>query len=79
MARGGSRINQEAVHKNGVENSISYTWNYFHVAHAQDPNSTKLTVLYHAGRQLNSEWKYTAFGTVTSGMDVVDAVCRGAL
>ena len=58
---------------NGVENPLSHTRGAISMARAQDPNS--------ASSQFFSEFldgQYAAFGYVTEGIEIVDAICEDA-
>ena len=64
--------------KNGVENDISHTRGTISMARAQDPNSASSQFFIMQADNSTLNGNYAAFGTVTSGMDVVDAICKGA-
>ena len=63
--------------KNGVENDISHTRGTISMARAQDPNSASSQFFIMQADNSTLNGNYAAFGTVTSGMDVVDAICKG--
>ena len=63
--------------KNGVENNISHTRGTISMARAQDPNSASSQFFIMQADNSTLNGNYAAFGTVTSGMDVVDAICKG--
>ena len=63
---------------NGVENPLSHTRGAISMARAQDPNSASSQFfIVHADSEF-LDGQYAAFGYVTEGMDVVDAVCTDA-
>lgn len=63
---------------NGIENDISHTRGVISMARAQDPNSasSQFFIVHEDSDFLDSQ--YAAFGRVTEGMDVVDAICADA-
>ncbi|MDO5136723.1 MAG: peptidylprolyl isomerase, partial [Eubacteriales bacterium] len=63
---------------NGVKNDISHTRGTISMARASDPNSasSQFFIMHQDGTYLDGE--YAAFGHVTEGMDVVDAICKDA-
>ena len=63
--------------KNGVENDISHTRGTISMARAQDSNSASSQFFIMQADNSTLNGNYAAFGTVTSGMDVVDAICKG--
>ena len=63
--------------KNGVENNITHTRGTISMARAQDPNSASSQFFIMQADNSTLNGNYAAFGTVTSGMDVVDAICKG--
>ena len=63
--------------KNGIENNISHTRGTISMARAQDPNSASSQFFIMQADNSTLNGNYAAFGTVTSGMDVVDAICKG--
>ena len=64
--------------KNGYENNLSHTRGCISMARAQDPNSasSQFFIVHEDSTFLDGQ--YAAFGYVTEGMDVVDAVCTDA-
>lgn len=59
---------------NGVENSLSHERGVISMARAQDPNSASSQFfICHADSEF-LDGNYAAFGKVTEGMDVVDAI-----
>lgn len=63
---------------NGHENNLSHTKGVVSMARAQDPNSasSQFFICHEDSDFLDGD--YAAFGVVTEGMDVVDAVCESA-
>ncbi len=59
---------------NGVKNPLSHTRGVISMARAQDPNSagSQFFIMHNDGKYLDGQ--YAAFGKVTDGMDVVDAI-----
>ena len=59
---------------NGVQNKLSHTRGVLSMARAQAPNSagSQFFIMHEDGDFLNGQ--YAAFGKVTEGMDVVDAI-----
>ena len=63
---------------NGYENGLSHTRGVISMARAQDPNSASSQFfICHADSDF-LDGDYAAFGIVTEGLDVVDAVCENA-
>ena len=62
--------------RNGVENNILHTRGTISMARAQDPNSASSQFFIMQADNTSLNGNYAAFGTVTSGMDVVDAICK---
>ena len=63
---------------NGYENNLSHERGVISMARAQDPNSASSQFfICHADSDF-LDGEYAAFGVVTSGLDVVDAVCKKA-
>ena len=62
--------------ENGVENNISHTRGVISMARARDYNSgsSQFFIVHLDSPYLDGQ--YAAFGCVTSGMDVVDAICE---
>jgi peptidyl-prolyl cis-trans isomerase B (cyclophilin B) len=60
--------------ENGVENPISHKRGVISMARANDPNSASSQFFITNTDSVFLDGKYAAFGTVTSGMDVVDKV-----
>lgn len=63
---------------NGVSNPLSHTRGTISMARAQAPNSasSQFFIVQQDSPHLNGQ--YAAFGHVTEGMDVVDAICAAA-
>ncbi len=63
---------------NGVENTISHERGVISMARAQDPDSasSQFFIVHEDSDFLDGE--YAAFGHVTSGIEVVDAICADA-
>ena len=61
---------------NGVENDISHERGVISMARAQDPDSasSQFFIMHQDTTSLDGE--YAAFGHVTEGMEVVDAICE---
>ena len=61
---------------NGVENDISHVRGVISMARANDPDSgsSQFFIVHEDSTFLDSQ--YAAFGHVTDGMDVVDAICE---
>ncbi len=63
---------------NGYENDLSHERGVISMARSQDPNSASSQFfICHADSDF-LDGEYAAFGVVTSGLDVVDAVCEKA-
>ncbi len=63
---------------NGYENNLSHTRGTISMARSNDPNSASSQFFIVHEDSTFLDGKYAAFGTVTQGMDVVDAVCKAA-
>ena len=63
---------------NGVDNDISHTRGTISMARSSAPDSasSQFFIMHEDGTYLDGD--YAAFGVVTEGMDVVDAVCTDA-
>ncbi len=61
---------------NGVENSIKHTRGTISMARSQDPDSasSQFFIMHQDADYLDGE--YAGFGHVTSGMEVVDQICK---
>ncbi len=75
--RGGSdqRIPGEFA-ENGVPNPITHVRGTVSMARAGDPNSASSQFFIVHANSTHLDGKYAGFGHVTSGMDVVDAICE---
>ena len=63
---------------NGVENPLSHTRGAISMARSQNPDSASSPFfIVHADSQF-LDGQYAAFGYVTDGMEVVDAICTAA-
>ena len=63
---------------NGFDNPLSHTRGAISMARAQDPDSASSQFfIVHADSEF-LDGNYAAFGYVTEGMDVVDAICEDA-
>ena len=62
--------------KNGVDNPIRHERGVLSMARSQDPNSasSQFFIVHQDAPHLDGQ--YAAFGRVTSGMEVVDAICE---
>ena len=63
---------------NGCDNPISHTRGAISMARAQDPNSASSQFFICQADSTFLDGNYAAFGHVTEGMDVVDAICADA-
>ena len=63
---------------NGIDNPISHTRGTISMARAKDPNSASSQFFLCQADCTFLDGDYAAFGRVTEGMDVVDAVCADA-
>lgn len=63
---------------NGCDNPISHTRGTISMARAQDPNSASSQFFICHADSTFLDGSYAAFGRVTDGMDVVDAICADA-
>ena len=64
--------------ENGHENNLSHTRGTISMARSDDPDSASSQFFIVHEDSTFLDGKYAAFGTVTDGMDVVDAVCEAA-
>ena len=62
--------------KNGVENTISHKRGTISMARSSSYDSASSQFFIMHEDRTNLDGQYAAFGTVTSGMDVVDAICN---
>ena len=63
---------------NGCDNPISHTRGTISMARASDPNSASSQFFICQADSTFLDGSYAAFGRVTEGMDVVDAICADA-
>lgn len=63
---------------NGVENNLSHTRGAISMARSQDPNSASSQFFIVHEDSTFLDGSYAAFGYVTEGMEVVDAICADA-
>ena len=61
---------------NGVDNSIPHVRGTISMARASDPDSASSQFFIMQETTPSLDGQYAAFGTVTSGMEVVDAICE---
>lgn len=61
---------------NGVENEISHTRGMISMARAQDPDSASSQFFIVQEDSDYLDGNYAAFGHVTSGMEIVDQICK---
>ncbi len=61
---------------NGVPNSIPHTRGTISMARSSDPDSASSQFFIMQETTPSLDGQYAAFGTVTSGMEVVDAICE---
>jgi len=61
---------------NGIPNKISHTRGTISMARAMDKDSASSQFFIVHKDSLFLDGQYAAFGTVTSGMNVVDAICQ---
>ena len=62
---------------NGVENNIPHTRGTISMARSSDYDSASSQFFIMQETTDSLDGQYAAFGTVTSGMEVVDAICEG--
>ncbi len=63
---------------NGVENPISHTRGVISMARSKDPNSASSQFFIVHQDNTSLDGNYAAFGHVTEGMEIVDAICEAA-
>lgn len=61
--------------ENGVENPISHTRGTISMARSEDPDSASCQFFIMQENGFSLDGKYAAFGYVTEGIEVVDAIC----
>lgn len=64
------------ISSNGVENEISHTRGTISMARAQDPDSASSQFFIVQEDSDYLDGNYAAFGHVTSGMEIVDQICK---
>ena len=64
--------------ENGHENNLSHKRGTISMARSEDPDSASSQFFIVHEDSTFLDGKYAAFGTVTDGMDVVDAICEDA-
>lgn len=64
--------------ENGHKNDLSHVRGTISMARANDPDSASSQFFIMHQDNTGLDGKYAAFGTVTDGMDVVDAICEAA-
>lgn len=64
--------------ENGHENNLSHKRGTISMARSEDPDSASSQFFIVHEDSTFLDGKYAAFGTVTDGMDVVDAICKDA-
>ena len=64
---------------NGVENPLKHTRGAISMARSDDPNSasSQFFIVHQTSEHLDG--KYACFGYVTSGIEIVDAICEAAM
>ncbi len=63
---------------NGVENDISHVRGVISMARSTDPDSASSQFFIVQSDSTYLDGSYAAFGKVTSGMEIVDAICEDA-
>ena len=63
---------------NGYDNPISHTRGTISMARASDPNSASSQFFIVQSDSTFLDGQYAGFGHVTSGMDIVDQICKDA-
>ncbi|MBQ7096338.1 MAG: peptidylprolyl isomerase [Clostridia bacterium] len=63
---------------NGIENPLSHTRGAISMARTNDPNSASSQFFICHEDSIFLDGNYAAFGYVTEGMEIVDAICEGA-
>ena len=73
---GSGRSIQGEFAQNGVENNLAHTRGVISMARSGDPNSasSQFFIMHQDAPHLDGA--YAAFGQVTSGIEVVDAICK---
>ena len=73
---GADRTIKGEFSSNGVENEISHTRGTISMARAQDPDSASSQFFIVQEDSDYLDGNYAAFGHVTSGMEIVDQICK---
>ena len=73
---GADQTIKEEFSSNGVENEISHTRGTISMARAQDPDSASSQFFIVQEDSDYLDGNYAAFGHVTSGMEIVDQICK---
>ena len=73
---GADQTNKGEFSSNGVENEISHTRGTISMARAQDPDSASSQFFIVQEDSDYLDGNYAAFGHVTSGMEIVDQICK---
>ena len=80
MMQGGARDTRKTIKgefsSNGVTNNISHVRGTISMARSSDPDSASTQFFIVQSDSTYLDGNYAAFGTVTSGMDVVDKICK---
>ena len=63
---------------NGVENTLSHTRGAISMARSQNPDSASSQFFICHADSTFLDGQYACFGYVTSGMDIVDQICKDA-
>lgn len=65
--------------ENGYDNPLSHTKGVISMARADDPNSASSQFFIVDEDSIFLDGKYAAFGKVTSGIEIVDKICKDAV
>lgn len=80
MMQGGAGDTRKTIKgefsSNGVTNNISHVRGTISMARSSDPDSASTQFFIVQSDSTYLDGNYAAFGTVTSGMDVVDKICK---
>lgn len=83
MMQGGAGTSKKTIKgefsSNGVTNNISHVRGTISMARSSDYNSASTQFFIVQKDSTYLDGNYAAFGTVTSGMDVVDKICKNAI
>ena len=72
------RRSKENFSNNGVKNDISHVRGTISMARSTDPDSASSQFFIVQSDSTYLDGDYAAFGHVTSGMDIVDKICKDA-